>query len=415
MAEQFERDPHLRGRKSGRVAPRVHHRLPARESTLVNHGLMEYGDADPRQGQLFDTTPYTVDADVDAAARRAGVAPPLPSSRGGFLPGIEGTKTKSAGKRKVEAIQKYAEMRRDNPVDAPEGVGEIAATMHHVQSLRDDAGGHRDWYSKRDARGHVIEGESTAQIREAAARTGIGMTEMTRAVAQMSPQMPWSDGNPLDRSYPNIESTEAVAHKVREAEIEAAKTGGSPKLSHEELGAIGKTAEGQGLSLSKERAAVSIGDPSTSTQPLPGAQNYRKVQNFNESLNFSRPELPSTVRQAYAGSYTQDLWDMQAHNVPDNLHDRVGQYEISHMIGSRAAFKRGELPADYQAAVWEHVRDPDPLTTSYDAGGGRYKKSKSLFREEPDGTLSPQFDFSRPSGKPQDNRSAKARDFDLPF
>ena len=67
------------GRKSGRVAPLRQLRQPAREATLVQHGLMEAGTGDVNQGQLFSTEQYQ--EPITETAKRFGVTPPMASSR----------------------------------------------------------------------------------------------------------------------------------------------------------------------------------------------------------------------------------------------------------------------------------------------------------------------------------------------
>lgn len=410
MAE-YERPPTLTGRASGRPAPRAHSRIPAREATLVEHGLLSPGDANPAHGQLFDPSPYDAHASVADSARAHNTSPPLASSEGGFLPRIGDAGNRSAHSRKIAALRSYSETRAANPIEgANPNIGAVAQTMDHLSS---QLAGARptDWYSRRDEYGHVTEGRSTEMVRDAAHATGTGMSEMTRAAAQMSPRMPWSEGNPLHRTFPNLEVTRSVAEATK----------GLGHLDDEKLRQIAVDAPGQGLPLSKERAGMSIARPETAAEPLPAGENYQKVPNFNESLSFSREDLPQDVRRAYAGSYTQDVHDLTAHGMPEGLHNKRGQYDVSAMAASRVAFKNRMLPPNMQADIWETVRPPEPLTVTHGWGqAGGPVEQQSLFREDgfsgSGGKLSPQFDFTASSrGTVRDDRSEYAKSMGLDF
>lgn len=393
------------GRKSGRPSPRAPIRQPAREATLVKHGLMEAGTGDVNQGHLFNGQQFEVP--VEEMAQRAGVAPPLPSSRGGFLPGIEASPSgsKSAHQRKVDAIQSFAETRAANPIDVPtmtkrmgrrnppQEYGQQARHLQHMENLASAAPATSNWYTEGGTSagpGQAVEG-----ITQAAQRTNSTMAQMTRATAQISPRVPWSTGNPNYRSMPNLESAENVGRAVRERETR------NPGVQAREatLERLGQGAPGIALPLSKARAAVSMGSPGVTSTPLPAGENYAKVPNFNESLSIGQEQIPTRVRAGYAGSYTSDMWDLQAKNLPENFHSKQGQYEVDKMLSARSAFKRRELPSHQQARVWSKERstvDPEPLTASVDVGGGSYRKQPSLFSEDQfSRKLSPSFDFSR--------------------
>jgi hypothetical protein len=115
------------------------------------------------------------------------------------------------------------------------------------------------------------------------------------------------------------------------------------------------------------------------------------------------------------------MWDLQAKNLPEEFHRRQGQYSMDKMLSTRTAFKRRELPADMQAAVWEHVRgrtDPEPLTASIESPpkSGQYRKAPSLFSEEPGSDkLTPSFDFRSKEGAVADRRSEVAKRLGIEF
>lgn len=406
------------GRASGRPSPRVPHRLPAREATLVSHGLMEYGTADVNQGHLFSTAQFQ--RPIGDVAREAGVAPPLASSRGGFLPdiGASASGNRSAHRRKAEAIQKFAEVRSANPVDAGPGLGAQGRHMAHLQQLSDSAPEGTSWYTKRDPEtGHVGPGSSVEGIQQASQRTNTPMAAMTRATAQISPRVPWSRGNANYRGYPNLESAEGVAGAVRERESRFP----GRQAREATLERLGQEAPGIALPMSKGRAAVSVGTPGVASTPLPAGEGYQKVPNFNESLSVGQTQIPSRVRAQYAGAYTSDMWDLSAKNLPENFHKKQGAYSVDKMLSTRTAFKNRELPSKLQERTWEQHRgalDPEPLTSSTDVSGkGDYRPAPSLLNEDQiTGKLSPSFDFSRSShGAVPERRSATAARMGLEF
>jgi hypothetical protein len=407
------------GRASGRPSPRVPHRLPAREATLVAHGLMEPGTADVNQGQLFSTAQFQ--RPVADVAREAGVAPPLASSVGGFLPDITGSPSggRSAHRRKAEALQKFAEVRSAHPVDAGPGLGGAQARhMAHLQQLSDTAPEGTSWYTTRDPEtGHVGPGSSVTGIEQASQRTNTPMAAMTRATAQISPRVPWSRGNPNYRGYPNLESAEGVARTVRERESRFP----GRQAREATLERLGQEAPGIALPLSKSRAAVSVGTPGVTSTPLPTGENFAKVPNFNESLSVGQTQIPTAVRAQYAGAYTSDMWDLAAKGLPESFHKKQGAYSVDKMLSTRTAFKNRELPSKLQERTWEQHRgalDPEPLTASIDVSGrGDYRPAPSLLNEDQiTGKLSPSFDFRRSShGAVPERRSATAARLGLDF
>ena len=357
----------ITGRKSGRVAPLTPLRQPAREATLVAHGLMEPGKGDTNQGQLFSTKQF--EKPVSQVASEAGVAPPLASSAGGFLPGITASPTGavSAHQRKVNAIQSFAETRAEHPIDVPhltpagDEYGEGARHMAHIQKLG-EAAPKSPWYTDRDPdTGHVTEGRAIEGVRTAAAKTDSTMPAMTRAVAQTSPQTPWTSGNANSPGFPNLETATNVGRSVRERE---ARNPGV-KARESTLERLGRESPGVGLSLSKERAAVSLGRPETASTPLPAkTEGMEKVPNFNENLSMGQEQVPTAVRAEYAGAYTSDMHDLAAKNLPETLHKTKGQYDMDKMLSARVAFKNRVLPGHLQSGVWSKQRDPEPLSTA---------------------------------------------------
>jgi len=388
------------GRKSGRVAPLAPLRQPAREATLVKHDLMEAGTGDTNQGQLFSSKQF--ERPVSQVAREAGVAPPLASSAGGFLAGIEASPTGkvSAHQRKVNAIQSFAETREANPIDVPHTgpggheIGQGARHMAHLQALGEKAP-ESPWYIKPKEGGGMEEGKALEGIRTAAAQTDSTMASMTRATAQISPRVPWSSGNANYRGMPNLETATNIGRSVRERESNFPGV----KARESTLERLGQESGGIGLPLSKARAGVSLGRPETAAEPLPSkTEGSDKVPNFNESNSIAQEQIPSAVRAQYGGSYTSDMWDLSAKNLPEKFHAKQGQYEVDKMLSTRTAFKNRVMPAHLQSGIWSQERnekDPEPLTASVHTGEGKYEPAPSLLRDDQFGKLSPSFDFSR--------------------
>jgi hypothetical protein len=384
---------------------------------------MPSGKGDPNQGQLFQTQQF--EKPVSEIAHAAGVAPPLASSGGGFLPGIEASPTGavSAHQRKVNAIQNFAETRASHPIDVPhqtpagDDYGQGARHMAHLTKLM-AAAPTSPWYSGRDEEtGHVTPGQAVPGIETAAAQTDSSMASMTRAVAQTSPRTPWSMGNANQPSTPNLTTATNVGRAVRERESRFPGV----KARESTLERLGRESPGIGLPLSKERAAISLGRPGTSSDPLPAkTEGMEKVPNFNEGLSVGQEQIPTAVRAAYAGSYTSDAWDLSAKGMPETLHKKAGQYDVDKMLSTRVAFKHRMLPGDLQSNVWSHERatkDPEPLTASVQDAAGKYHDAPSLLREDQfTGKLTPSFDFSRSSeGAVPDRRSDAAKRMKIDF
>lgn len=407
------------GRMTGRPSPRAPIRTPAREATLAKHGLMEQGTADVNQGQLFSTQQFQ--RPVADVAREAGVAPPLASSQGGFMPGIEASPSggRSAHQRKVDAIQNFADTRNAHPIDVPhltpagDEYGAQARHMEHLTRLGRAAPA-SPWYHDLSEEGRVQPGHAVAGIQQVAAQTDSSMEATTRATAQISPRTPWTMGNPQYRSTPNLDTTRQVAQSVRDRESRFP----GRQARESTLERLGRESGGIALPLSKERAAVSLGMPGETVKPMPTGENFAKVPNFRENLSSGQEQLPKPVRAAYAGAYTSDSWDLSAKGLPESFHKRQGQYELDKMLSTRVAFKNRVLPGDLQSGVWSHHRsmtDPEPLTASTNTEQG-YRPAPSMLSEQFGGKLTPNFDFSKSTaGAVPERRSATAARMGLEF
>jgi hypothetical protein len=71
------------------------------------------------------------------------------------------------------------------------------------------------WYGQY-RQGSVGPGKATEDIARAAERTSTSPVAMTRAVAATSPQMPWTAGNKLYQSQPNIETADQFLKNGRD-------------------------------------------------------------------------------------------------------------------------------------------------------------------------------------------------------
>jgi len=403
---EYQRESRLTGRLSGRVAPRDHLRLPARELTFLAHDLYDApGDADPRQGQLF--APEGYQRPLPDVARSQGVPVPRAHSGAGFLPGIESSANKTARQRKVESVQRWAATRAEHPMssgDAPT----VAGAMNMVRTNRMAAPESSSWYAGSPG----VEGDSVGLLRNAAERTRSSVNDMTRAVAVTSPKAPWSAGNPNHRSYPNIGTAVNVHSHVRDT----IARGERRTFSDPELADIAQGAPGQGLF--KDKAARAFFTGGETTEPVVTGPGYEKTPNFNENMLMSRQDIPKVIRRGYSGAFTMDGHQWASEELPQEVTKRVGVYDMEHMINSRVAFKNRELPGTHQAAIWTRQRGPDPLTASMEEEGKHYYEPvHSLFTEDHGGSLHPSFDFThRPhSPGPVDKRSDTAKRMGLEF
>ena len=155
---------------------------------MVSHGLLERGEVDPNQGQLFNTSSY--ETPLSHLAAQHGVPAPLESSRGGWLPEIEPSPSgvKSASKRKIEAVTNFTRTREAALFPGSETSQEtrpLSAQAHHmrgVTELRGRSPQTTRWYAEYGRSG-LGPGEATEGIEKAAQRTGATPASMTRAIA----------------------------------------------------------------------------------------------------------------------------------------------------------------------------------------------------------------------------------------
>lgn len=374
----------LQGRKTGRTAPREHLRPPKREQVLESHGLLSSGDVDTQQGQLFDTSPYTLS--LDELAQSRDLPAPKASSTGGFMPQIEASPTgrSSAAQKKVTAIRNYTAILRDES-------GDPAAGLHTAydrtgEALASHPGDHADWYMSlgtdpETGKRTVSEGKETHLINNLAWGENRDPVAVTRAVADLSPRNRWSKGDPDNLSYPNLSDVRNVSRFSREhlheSEIPAPDDLGSRAASQRIGRVINSTPPGlSGLPMGAAKAIRSIsGEYNTEPVEVADPELSQKIGNFNESLLSGRSDVPNALKAGYAGSYTSDVWDQRGQGFKE-YHDG-GPYSVAAMVGSRAALKAGRLPSEAQSAVWEVTRD---MQEGQPLGG--------LLREDKNGNLS---------------------------
>jgi hypothetical protein len=338
---------HLKGRASGRVSPREAVRPARREQVLANHGLLEQGQADPNQGPLFSLAAAGIPTIPAAAiARQRGVAPPLASSVGGFMPGIQRNTRAGTVKAKVNAVNKMADARVRTGTSR--GGAPIKETMEDRAALY-DMGKPADWYQPvSNGRNVMGEGMARTAIDNAALRTRTTNTQMTRAAALTSPRTAWDEGGApgtTDYVMPNVQSAENVVRALR-----SAPDGADPRT-------VGAGAEGSALNGMKAKAAEYHAGVPTSSPIRVVDPSSQKVPNFEQSLHMSHVD-PEVVRGA-SGSYTVDGWDAKGIGGDEKLLKSDTGYAVAHMTGQRAAMKAGELGPNFQARTWNSLRDSE--------------------------------------------------------
>lgn len=348
MTEPGFHQSHLRGRASGRVSPRPALRGPRREQVYANHGLLEQGQADPNQGQLFDvrTTVPTIPQEV--LHRQRGIAPPLASSQPGFMPGIQRTTPERTRAAKVTAVNRLSEARIRTGADR--GTGAPVAEAMQDRAATYAQGRAADWYQGVDqdsGRNIHAPGMAHRDIADVAMRHQTSHPMATRAVALTSPRTAWDEGGArgtTDFSRPNIESADNVLGAVK---------GLRPDAPMEEVKRVGAEAPGNALNGMKAKAAEYTTKPTHAPIGIsdPASQ---KVPNFEQSLHLSHVD-PAIVRGA-AGSYTVDAWDTQTIGGDEKMLKTDTGYAIAHMTGVRSALKHGELPPNFQASTWNVAR-----------------------------------------------------------
>lgn len=371
----------LRGRKTGRAAPRQPVRAPRREAVYARYGLIDQGAADPNQGQLFDTSGVSRSVS-DVAAERGltpGVTTVRPSSgKGnldlplaaapGFLPGLN-KKQKVAALRSVgeaaqtsaaaidaENAKKDEQLRQANPdavIEERASESDLAQTpIRYLMDKRQSmyrSGTNQPWYSGIDPETGEhdlsIPGDSPRMILESAERMGVSPNAMTRAVATTSPRNRWLDGNPATSNVvaPNLASAEGAIGVAKSLPASA---------SDAEIKSASIAASGRGLPAMTEKAVRqyrSAGEDVSS--PISVASRLsQKVPNFEHSLKLSSPD--PIARRTAAESYTVDTHDLGSVDLPEEALDKVGAYEVLAMTGARTALKNWQLPPDAQARMW---------------------------------------------------------------
>lgn len=354
----------LVGRKTGRPSPRPqgHGRAgaaPRHEAILASHGLMDLGAADPRQGQLFSPHELPAVATPTAMAKKHGVAPPLASSRPGYMPELyerEGggtVSTKEAHKRMVSGINRMPKFGVSGPAEA---LSNRAATRALSGAV--------PWYAKVTRRGSpaanpnqgVLEltpGSADEMIATAAHREGVTHTEMARATALTSPRTRWTKGTPGTGDYlaPNVESARNVVRDVKHAKGVARELD-LPDVDYHEIGRHAPSAGALQQHMGKAGADYAVGDPS---RPIHIAElSSQKVPNFNQSLMLSHPS--QAIRRQAAQSYTVDTHDVSSTGADVDILKTAPGHAVIRMTGRRSALRHGDLPPAGQSRVWEGQR-----------------------------------------------------------
>lgn len=378
----------LRGRKSGREAPRDHVRQPAWEETLQKHDLLPMHENqvgsnasfNRDQGQLFDTqavTPRDSRSDIDIAKSRGAVTGEITAAtskrqnpelgaRPGFMPGL----TK---KQKVDAIHNIGEARVAS--GASRGGAPFKEIMEDRQAaFNKGSEAKAPWYMGTDDTGHFrrdIQGEAATKIQESAARVGAGSSEHIRTTAMTSPQMAWkSEGSTNDAMttvadrgaatagmYPNIAVAEQVAGTARGTR----PTGDSAsRFTVHEPESLGGTPDARAKAAEHVTKAASRSTPKSEPYPVQDIKS-QKAPNFEASLNLSH--IDPAVQRIAAQSYTVDRHDASGVgiDVEGKQFKRRGSYEAVAMTGRRAALKNRELPPNEQAIEWEARREDKSL------------------------------------------------------
>lgn len=364
----------VRGRKTGRSAPRQAIRPPRREVVYARHGLIDQGAADPNQGQLFDTSNVTVSMDDRAAqlgltpgvttvrpTPKAGKPTPknldLPlAAAPGFMPGL-------TAKQKVEAIKSAGNLIETRTINSKTGKEEVKTgsttpvkLMMERRQESHNRGVNQPWYSGIDPETGEhdlsIPGNSPRMIAESAERMGVSPQAMARSYAITSPRNQWLAGTAAESNVmsPNRESAEgaigvatSLPATATPAQIKAAST----------------AAAGRGLPTMVEKAAHQYRSTKEDvTTPIPVASRLsQKVPNFEPSLKLSGVH-PAASRIA-AEAYTVDTRDLDVVGMPEKALDKVGMYELIGMTGARTALKNYQLPPNEQAREWME-REPTP-------------------------------------------------------
>lgn len=371
------------GRKTGRPSPRTPVRAPRHEQVMAAHGLMDQGAADPNQGQLFATPPRP---SMRETASANNIAPPLVSSRPGFMPGVyehqdggfrntaeahkamvsgikrmashELTESGDYASREGQALRPSATHLRAPGTQGPETRAPIANAMHNRQSTADRIRGDAPWYASRtetspgSGRFDLGPGSATHLVDRMAQRTGESYTMATRVVAQTSPRTAWTIGTPGtgDYSQPNIDSAESVVNAVQTARTRTR----SGEINERRALEVGSSAPGKSLGEMKGKAAKLYNTGQTDTKMPIAEVSSQKAPNFEQSLLLGHAH-PAVQRQA-ALSYTVDTHDVTSQGTHvDALKTQAG-YAAAQMLGRRTALNNRDLAPMSQSRVWEGQR-----------------------------------------------------------
>jgi hypothetical protein len=411
---------------------------------MAQHGLMSSGAADPNQGQLWSPTELGPARTPHELAREHDVAPPLRSSRPGFMPELYEAKnvktgvvsertTPQAHKAMIGAINRLPEFElnppgdrtrtserlpggtefksgprkgqeKQAPVQGPQLRAPVAEAMHQRQQTYDRQGQDAPWYARRTekegGRYSVGMGDAAEMVANAADRQGLSYRQMARTTAIVSPRTAWTIGakGTDDYSDPNLASAENVA-----ADIKVKQAADKPFSPAE----VGGMAYGKALGEMKAKAGVDLARNAPGS-PIPISDlSSQKVPNFNQSFLLSH-HSPAIQRQA-AQAYTVDTHDVTSQGSSVDLLKTQGGYAISRMLGRRTALKNRELAPMSQSRVWEgqRTKTPEPVGDN------------SLFEQTRAGKIRPRAsamaDYERPMSQQFDNRSETAKKHGLEF
>jgi hypothetical protein len=384
----------LKGRKTGRVAPRDAVRAPRYEAVLAKHGLMESGKADPNQGQLFNPDVVLGPAKSDAEiAREKGAPPPLAGSAPGFMPGIERKTDKATKQAKITGIKKLQTARERQGTSR--GDTPLKETMEDRQANY-DKGKPTDWYMQVGESGDHVVGESAAMraMRKAAPSAHMSGRQFVRTVAITSPRTKWNEGGApgtTDFTMPNIESSVNVGREVAQARVE-------DRNIEEAAG----SAAGPALDTMKAKAGRHLDRPVTDPIEIKNPSS-QKVPNFEQALLMGTEDKELT--RTMAGSYTVDAWDARSAGAAESALQSDAGYAALKMTGRRAALKNWELPSNFQSRTWEVERNKEPVESMGEnrlfvsGRGGSLKPNPSALPDSDSTKLSSQFDSRSPRAK----------------
>lgn len=364
---------------------------PRHEQVLAEHGLMTSGAADPNQGQLYSHSELPIPKTPTQLAGEHDVAPPLRSSRPGYMPELYEAKdtktgvvsertTGQAHKTMVRAINRLPQHELEQPgtgqrtsdrlpgaeyfksgprkgeeklaaVQGPQLRAPMAEAMHQRQMTYERQGKDAPWYASRSevepGRHELGMGAAAEMVAGAAERHGLTYRQMARTTAITSPRTAWTIGTAGTSDYaaPNLESAESVVSSIHRAQA-------TDEPFHP--GGVGGMAEGRALGEMKAKAGIDLvhSGPGRAIPIVELAS--QKVPNFNQSFMLSHPS--QAIQRQAAQAYTVDTHDVTAQGHSPDLLKTAGGYAISRMLGRRTALKNRELGPMSQSRVWEGQR-----------------------------------------------------------